>query len=171
MKDEIEWIENVKNGNIQAFGYLVERYSKLSFSVAYNVVKNYDDANDIVQESMILAFENIQKFNMDSKFSTWLYRIVFNHALRFSKKKKFFGEIEDVRDSDETEDVLDFHEHHFEKLANAISGLKENERFVLELYYYHNQSVKEIATVCSISESNVKVLLFRSRKKLSELMK
>lgn len=171
MKDEIEWIENVKNGNIQAFGYLVERYSKLSFSVAYNVVKNYDDANDIVQESMILAFENIQKFNMDSKFSTWLYRIVFNHALRFSKKKKFFGEIEDVRDSEETEDVLDFQEHHFEKLANAMSSLKENERFVLELYYYHNQSVKEIATVCSISESNVKILLFRSRKKLSEFMK
>lgn len=171
MQDEIVWIENVKKGKIQDFGFLVERYAKLSFSVAYNVVKDYDDANDIVQESMMLAYENIQKFNMDSKFSTWLYRIVFNHALRFSKKKKFFGEIENVSvpDDIEEEDLL-LNETNFNKLSDAMARLKENERFIIELYYYHNQSIKEISGVCSLSESNVKVLLYRSRQKLADLL-
>jgi|688.fasta_scaffold21600_9 RNA polymerase sigma-70 factor (ECF subfamily) len=173
MQDEIVWIENVKKGKIQDFGFLVERYAKLSFSVAYNVVKDYDDANDIIQESMMLAYENIQKFNMDSKFSTWLYRIVFNHALRFSKKKKFFGEIENVSVPDNIEveeEDLWFNETNYDKLSEAMARLKDNERFIIELYYYHNQSVKEISGVCTLSESNVKVLLYRSRQKLANLL-
>lgn len=173
MQDELLWIENVKTGKVQDFGHLVERYAKYSFSVAYNIVKDYDDANDIVQESMMLAYENIQKFNMDSKFSTWLYRIVFNHALRFSKKKKFFGEIDSVsmpEDDDESEELL-LNEIQFEQLGKAMESLKETERLMLELYYFQNQSIKEIAMVCSLTESHVKVLLHRTRQKLSQILK
>jgi RNA polymerase sigma-70 factor (ECF subfamily) len=68
-------------GDVTAFEQLVSRYDRRLFRIAYNIVQNVDDANDMVQESFIKVFQNLEQFQSQSKFSTWLYRIVVNQCL------------------------------------------------------------------------------------------
>jgi len=70
-----------KAGDSAAFGELVARYDRKLFRIAYHIIHNPDDAQDVVQEAFIKVFQNLGQFRADSKFSTWLYRIVVNRSL------------------------------------------------------------------------------------------
>lgn len=155
-------------GDINAFGTLAELYAKMCFSIAYRVVKDYDHANDITQDALIAAFENIQKFKEQSKFSTWLYRIVFNKALSFKNKTTYAVDVTEVpREYLEEEEELHIDEKISPKIIkDALDSLNDIERMHIELFYYQEQSIRDISTICNISEVNTKVILHRARKKM-----
>jgi RNA polymerase sigma-70 factor (ECF subfamily) len=165
--EEIQIIERVRAGHTEEFGRLVDRYSKMCYSIAYRVCQDADEAQDIAQDGLIAAFEHIGRFRLDSKFSTWLYRIVLNKALASKKKSNFFDEVENicVKEQDSEEE---FHFQQALDIKKALTILNEKERIIIDLYYYQDQSIKEIAAICDISEVNVKVIMHRARKKMSE---
>lgn len=161
---DTEYIDLIIKGNTACYKHLVDRYAKMSFAVAYRIVKDSDDSQDIVQEAFIAAYENLKEFKGESKFSTWLYRIVTNKALVFKNKQKLFNEIDEYGqlDSEYDEDINTQNEILVKK---ALLDLNDKERFIIELFYYQEQSIKEIALIVLASEANVKVLLHRARKK------
>lgn len=160
---DTEYIDLIIKGNTACYKHLVDRYAKMSFAVAYRIVKDSDDSQDIVQEAFIAAYENLKEFKGESKFSTWLYRIVTNKALVFKNKQKLFNEIDEYGqlDSEYDEDINTQNEILVKK---ALLDLNDKERFIIELFYYQEQSIKEIALIVLASEANVKVLLHRARK-------
>ena len=85
--EDARLVEASKAGNVSAFEQLVARYDRRMFRIAYNIVHNVDDANDMVQESFIKVFRNLGQFQSQSKFSTWLYRIVVNQCLMEVRKQ------------------------------------------------------------------------------------
>ena len=164
---DLDYISLILKGNTAMFAHLIDRYGKMSFAVAYRIIKDPEDSQDIVQESFIAAFENLNTFKGESKFSTWLYRIVTNKALAHKNKKKYFDEVEDQGqlENDYEEDV----DIRNEKLVkDALSKLNDKERFVIDMFYYQDQSIKEISLITQSSEVNVKVILHRARKKMNE---
>lgn len=163
------YIDKVLNGDKQAFRYFVREYKDIAYNLAISIVKNAHNAEDVVQESFIKAFKNLQSFKRNAKFSSWLYRIVVNEAFMCLRKNKIdFAKIEDQTERlplDETEEC--------EKgvlVQKAILLLNPNEALVLNLFYLEEKKIKEIANITGCSVSNVKILLHRARKNIRKLL-
>jgi RNA polymerase sigma-70 factor (ECF subfamily) len=178
-KDDIYYIEKVKNGQTNYFSYLVERYQDIVFSIALKVLKNREDAEEMAQESFIKAYKSLHTFKGNAKFSTWLYRITYNSCISEVRKRKiYFASTEDIEIKDETTELnLDGvpEENRAKAIKRALAKLPEEEYTLVLLYYFEEQSIEEISKVTKLSESNTKVKLFRARKKLytilNEMMK
>ncbi len=172
-QDQI-YIDKVLTGNAQAFAYLLDKYKDFVFTIAVNIVKNREDAEDIAQESFVKAFNNLKNFKGDSKFSTWLYTITFRTAISATRKNNLLtSEIETHVINNYEDDGLI---NQIDMLANkdqafyikkALKDLPEIDALVLTLYYLNENSTEEIEEITGMTKSNIKVRLHRARKKLA----
>ena len=80
-KDDRYYISKVLEGDMQAFSYLVDKYKDMVFTLAFRILKNRENAEEVAQDSFVKVYQNLKKFKSKSKFSTWLYRIVYNTAI------------------------------------------------------------------------------------------
>lgn len=173
-KDDKYYIEKVVNGHIQYYSYLVEKYQDIVFSIALKVLKNREDAEETAQEVFIKAYKSLHTFKGDAKFSTWLYRITYNHCISETRKKKIhFASTDDIEVRDDDSELnLDGipEERRAFFVKTALEKLPEDEYTLVLLYYFEDHSVEEIGKVTRLSESNVKVKLHRARKKLYAIL-
>lgn len=173
-KDDIYYIERVLSGQTNNFSFIVEKYKDIVFSIALKVLRNREDAEEMAQESFIKAFKSLHTFKGKAKFSTWLYRITYNNCISEVRKKKLkYVSTDDVQIPDEPEEInLDGipEENRSKYIKAALEKLPEVEYTLVLLYYFEDKSIEEIAKITRISESNVKVKLFRARKKLYAIL-
>ncbi len=170
-------IDQTLAGNTQAYGVLVEKYQDFIFTIVVRMVKVKEEAEEVAQDTFIKAFESLESFRGDSKFSSWLYSIAYRKALdRLRKNKRYQTSplIEEITETDATDldnalQQLEVKERSL-KIQECIKQLPEIEAALITLYYFEEQSVKEIAQVTELSEDNIKVKLYRSRKKLCTLL-
>ena len=167
---ETELIRKAAAGDAQALNVLVDRHKGLAYNVAFRILQNSEDAKDVTQNSFIKALENLSQFRQESRFSTWLYRIVYNEAMMLVRKQKknleFLDETYvDVRDEEEPQQDQAKMQH---TLNTAIEKLKPRERTVIDLFYLGEKSIKEIRKITGMSTANVKVVLHRTREKLKK---
>ena len=173
-KDDIWYIERVLKGDTQYFSHLVDKYKDIVYSIAFKVLRNREDAEEMAQESFIKAYKSLHTFKGDAKFSTWLYRITYNNCISEVRKKKLkFVSTDDVQISDEP-DEMNFdgipEENRAKYVKAALDKLPEDEYTLILLFYFEDKSVEEIVEITKLSESNVKVKLFRTRKKLYSIL-
>lgn len=176
--DDHIYINKVLNGNTNAFGILVERYKDLVFTLGLRMLKNREEAEEVAQDTFIKAYNSLSKFKGDSKFSTWIYKVAYNTSLDRIKKNKR---------TQKTVEINEYTAHQVKTLDNALDHLETEERnasikhciellpseesFLLTLFYYEELSLEEIGTIVGLKPNNVKVKLFRSRKKLATILK
>ena len=170
---EIERIKQVLSGNTSAFAYFVETHQDMAITIAYRICGNRQDAEDVVQDSFVKAYRNLHSFRADSKFSTWLYRIVYNTAATHAKTKMWVGNLETdmenaahLSDNDLGISIEDIDRK--ETVAETLDKMPKGDALLLTLYYMEDNSVKEIAKITGLNESNVKVKLHRARKLFKE---
>lgn len=169
------YIKKVLDGQTEEFRYFIKQYKDLAFSVAFSVVKNEFTAAEVVQESFVKAFENLKSFKGESKFSTWLCRIVINESFKtIRKEKRTVSETGQVSGTDFQENpaIFDALKEIEQKyyINECLNRLPANESLVLRLFYLAENSVKEICEMTGWSESNTKVHLHRGRKNMLELL-
>ncbi|WP_031425969.1 RNA polymerase sigma factor [Flavimarina sp. Hel_I_48] len=176
-KDDNQLIETIRDGKTNAYAVLIERYERLVFSLALRMMKNREDAEEVAQDVFVKAYQSLNSFKGEAKFSSWLYRITYNRSLDMLARKKRQPTFENTEtivnlNLDAIENVLDAMERKTQQelIQQAINQLEADEAFVISIYYYQDQSVKEIAEITGLSESNVKIKLYRSRKKLFGLL-
>jgi RNA polymerase sigma-70 factor (ECF subfamily) len=178
-KDDRYYIDKVVAGETNYFSYIVEKYKDIVYSIALKVLKNREDAEEMAQESFIKAYKSLHTFKGDAKFSTWIYRITYNNCISEVRKRKMsFTSVDDVQISEESDEINIEgipEEIRSQVIKSAMEKLQEEEYSLILLYYFKDQSIEDISKVTDLSESNVKVKLFRARKKLyaflSEMMK
>lgn len=170
-------IDKVLDGDTKAFGELVERYQNFVYTIAIRILKVTEEAEEVAQDSFIKAYDSLSSFRGDSKFSTWLYRIVYHKSLdriKMNRRYTTYQIIEEI-----TDDALDHIENGLECMLSeertniikkCIGLLPEDEAAIISLYYFQEQSVKEIAKVTGLTADNIKIKLYRSRKKLFSLL-
>nr|WP_319401135.1 sigma-70 family RNA polymerase sigma factor [uncultured Carboxylicivirga sp.] len=162
------YIEKVKNGDVEAFRFIIRQYQNMAFSVAMSVVKNEFLARDVAQEAFLNVFQNIKQFRGDAKFSTWLYRIVINKAFRVAEKegKHEYDPLEWADDDveDDSVDKLSADERKF-FINETLMRMPSNESLALQLFYLREMSMNEMQEVTGWSLSNIKVVLHRARKR------
>ena len=168
-------VEALKARTPAAFDDLVKQYGRRLFNVAMRITNNREDAEDVVQESFLKVFKNIDGFRACSKFSTWLTRIAINQALMMIRgnTQKFVSfdestEIEDELSRPQTapgrytpEQLCAQHE--FENVVLDLANVRKSSRRVVELHVNHGLSEVEISQVLSLTLSAVKARLYRGR--------
>lgn len=151
----------------QSVQELVALYRNNLFAVAFNVCKNAQDAEDIVQDTFIQYYTTKKEFDNEQHIRAWLLRVTINKAKNvnhtFWKRNKL--SLEDYMET------LTFETPESENLFETVMRLPEKYRIVIHLFYYEDYSVREIADILKLSESNVKARLSRGRGMLRETLK
>lgn len=176
--EDQHFINQIIGGNSNAYAVLVDRYKNLVFSLALKMLKNREEAEEVSQDTFIKAYLSISKFKGDSKFSTWIYKVTYNTCLDRLKKNKRAQETIPIDDFSENQikiletvlDAIDEKERN-KTIEDCIQLLPSEDGFLLTLFYFEEQSLEEISKVIGITANNVKVKLFRSRKKLATLLR
>jgi len=178
MQDDKYYIDQVLKGNVNAYTTLVERHKRMLYTFALKMVKVPEDAEEIAHDAFVKAYQSLGTFKHECKFSTWLYRIVFNESVsRLRKKKLELISMDEPRYSylevEETDNFLKELSDQEQNAAvrKAIDKLPDDERSLITLFYLQECSIKEIVEITTYSESNVKIKLFRARKRLWEKLK
>lgn len=165
-------VKKIINGDSRAFEIIVERYQNFVFTIVFRILKDREEAEEVAQDTFIKAFNSLSGFREESKFSTWLYKIAYRKALDRLRKENFNeNQIlkEELKNDFETVKnglELMLQEERSLIVKNAIQQLEPLEATIVTFYYLEEYSIKEIAEVTGVSEVNIKVKLFRSRKVL-----
>ena len=172
------YINLIIEGDTHAFAVLVDRYKNLVFTLSFKMLQNREEAEEASQDAFIKVYRSLPKFKSESKFSTWLYKITYNTCLDRLRSKKRTTQIVSVDDFGEKEvrtliNVLDTIEERERKqmIQNCLNLLPGEDSFLLTLYYFQENSLKEISKIMGINENNMKIKLFRSRIKLAGILK
>lgn len=166
-------IESCIKGDNSAYYQLYKLYSRAMYNTAFRIVKNEQDAEDILQESFVSAFKNLGAFSNNSTFGAWLKKIVVNKAINYLRKKhiQVFSLEESVHDSVESEeDDLTPQGYTITAVKEAIHKLPEGYRLVLTLYLLEGYDHQEIADILKITVSTSKSQYNRAKKKLLTLV-
>lgn len=167
-----ELIERCRQGDRSAFEELVRLTHRRVYSLAFRLVKDRSDAEDVSQEAYLRMFRGISGFRKEAAFETWMHRIVANCAMTHLRRRGRFGEL--LRDDEgpelPTPDRAQELTVQRDELARGLAGLTEGQRVTLLLKDVYDLSVREIAEELGIEEGAVKVRVHRARKRLRDLM-
>jgi RNA polymerase sigma-70 factor (ECF subfamily) len=161
-----EIVEKVRTSNQDLYAVIIDRYQKKLVRYVSNLIKNEDKAIDVVQESFIKAFVNLNSFNIEKKFSSWIYRIAHNQAINLAKKyQKEIPLLEDwdFKSNDDIE--KDFEEKEtIEKITNCLKNIPLLYSEPLSLYYIDEKSYEEISDILRIPMGTVATRINRAKK-------
>lgn len=174
-------VSRAKRGDQEAFTELVNRYSERIYNLGLRILKNTDDAADVLQETFVAAYEKLESFDGRSNFYTWIYRIATNFALmKLRKDKKTVLSDQDMEthfDNPEKMQISEWQDVPLQEMLSeefrrhldeAVDQLPEIYKTVFVLRDLENMSIKQTSKVLGISESNVKIRLKRARVFLRE---
>jgi RNA polymerase sigma-70 factor (ECF subfamily) len=170
---EQELIIEVKRGSHDAFRLLVQRYMKQAYDIAYSILGNHDDADDVAQEAFVKVHRSVATFRGDSEFGTWLFRIVKNCALNRLKqqKRKQRREVDLAIADNEMISVnagirkVEDTRIHIERVLHELPTLQ---RAVVMLRHMNGLSTRQVSRILSCSEGTVKTHLHRGLKKMRD---
>jgi RNA polymerase sigma-70 factor, ECF subfamily len=166
-----ELIAECRRGDRRAFEELVRLTHRRVYSLAYRLVRDRSEAEDVAQEAYLRMFRGLGAFREEARFETWMYRVVANCAMSALRRRGRFGEI--VTDEVADRPVPETPEHRAvqrDELTRALDSLSPGQRVVVVLKDVYGLSCQEIGEELDIEEGAVKVRLHRARKRLVELL-
>jgi RNA polymerase sigma-70 factor (ECF subfamily) len=177
ISDEV-YIKRVLSGDGRAFSCLVDRHKAMVFTISLRITGHREEAEEVAQDVFLKMYQALNTFKGSSKFSTWLYSIAYNMAISHVRKSRpDYVPLSDVeyKMSDEHDEVIIFDDENDDSrrqiaLSHALNRLKQEELLLINMYYTQQMSIEQMSEITKLSASNVKVKLFRIRKKLSEEM-
>jgi RNA polymerase sigma-70 factor (ECF subfamily) len=173
---DTELIAQSLAGNQAAYADLMKRHQRFVFTLALRFAKGREDAEEIAQDCFVKAYRSLNSFNGESKFSTWLYSIVYTTAMTFLRKKRV-----DTTSIDDENTYIQLENQSGSMDANmaeqksrsyyvnqAIEQLLPDDAMIITLFYKGEQSLEEIGQAMGVETNTVKVKLFRARQRLKE---
>ena len=182
--DEEKFITLLNSDKDKAFHMLVNAYASRIFNTCVNLVRNKEDAEDVVQEVFTAVYLSIDSFDGNAKLSTWIYSIAINKSKEFLRKKtrkKRFGFMTTIGKDESHEmpiatiefnhpGVLLENKERTEVLFRAMDQLAENQKVAYTMHKIEGKSYSEIAEILNTSVSSVESLMFRAKGKLKKLL-
>lgn len=168
-----ELVQLVKGGEPEPFDELVRRHSVKIHDLCYKILRNYDDARDMAQETFIKAYRKITKFDGRSQFSTWLYRIAVNNCLNYLKKQRPTEEIFEEIVSSGKDDPVELYRNKKlrEMIYEAVEKLPTVQRAVFTLRTLEDMSYQDVSDILKKPISTIKVNHHLAIKNLRNHMK
>ncbi len=177
---DAETLAAARRGDDRALGRLIEHYKSYVYTLAYRVVRDSHEAEDVAQETFIKVVSNLRRFRGDAKFSVWLYRVVYNTAINRLKKKPLVAEPLLNEEGDEVRLAEGTDAEHPARVAlsverramvrRAVEKLPQEYRVAVTCYYLDELSYNEIADVMGVPLGTVKTYLSRSKDALRKIL-
>ena len=172
---DIDLINLTLAGDQSAYTELIRRHQRFVFTLAMRFAKSREDAEEIAQDCFVKAYRSLSSFQQQSKFSTWLYSIVYTTAMSTLRKKRVeTASIDDEEHSLQIESIGGYEPNSVENksrsfyLNRAIAQLLPDDAAIITLFYKGEQSLEEIGQALNMEPNTVKVKLFRARQRLKE---
>ncbi|GEP89607.1 RNA polymerase sigma-70 factor, ECF subfamily [Chitinophaga terrae (ex Kim and Jung 2007)] len=176
-RQEDEWLAKARQGDQRSIKQLVSHYSSFAYTIAFGVVGNHEEAEEIVQDAFLKAFNALSGFKQSSRFSTWLYKIVYRTALnklqaigREQRKESLNDTLYEIADNTQAWDSIQKSERE-KYVQQALNQLQATDKLLVQLHYIAEKSIAEICEITGHKRSAVKMRLLRSRKQLEQALK
>ncbi len=169
-----ELVERCKRGDRLAYRELYQRYAKAMFNTCLRILNHEHEAEDVLQESFVEAFRNLDGFEYRTSFGGWLKQICVNRSINQLKKRKLnWVDIEKVNYANVEETIVDESDLvlKVESVKKAIMKLPDGYRTVLNLYLLEGYDHEEIAEILNVAESTTRTQYMRAKQKLLQLLK
>jgi RNA polymerase sigma factor (sigma-70 family) len=172
-QEENAIIDRILAGETQLYAGLVDTYKSYAFTVAMKILAHRPEAEEAAQDAFIKAFQYLKSFNRQAKFSTWLYRIVFNTAISYKRKKRpvlqsietsivEYAEKADRQTEEDDKQVF---------ISQALNRLNEADRLAIQLFYIKEFNMEEVAGMMGQNINTIKVRIHRARLRLADELK
>ena len=162
-------VARAREGYLDAYELLVQRHAAMAYRVSLRLCGNHHDAQDIAQEALIAAWENLDRFRADSSFSTWLYQIVTRRAINKVTRRRGAGSLDllaDVADPGAEPAAQAERNLAVDAVTDALAALPFAQRAVVVLHHFEGLSYAEVAAVTRSTVPAVRSHLFRARRTL-----
>lgn len=176
-QDDLQLVTASKGGDQDAFAQLVQRYQRRVFNLVYRMLQQYEEANEITQETFLAAWQGLPAFRGDARFSTWLHRIAYNCCLKQLEQRKRDKALQvalqaeqalEGANRDKRADAeLDAHDRQA-LIQEHLSHLPAKYRIVLILRHLQDMTYEEMAEILTMPIGTIKTHLFRARNLLKE---
>ena len=172
-EDDNYYVAQVLAGQTQAYAELVDRHKDMVYTIAIGLLHVREEAEEVSQDAFLKAYQALTKFRKQAKFSTWIYRIVYNECISRLRKKKL-NQISldenkiNFSDSLITDENSANEDEKHRMLREVLMDLPKEDKTIILLYYFESLSIEEISVITSLSKSNIKIRLFRIRNKMHE---
>lgn len=177
-------VKRAVGGDERAYKELVDKYQRALYFHILKMIKDKEQVHDLVQEAFVKAFDNLNIYNTNYAFSTWLYRIATNHTIDYLRKKKLQtlsineplktrdGEMQmQIEDESAGTDRTIIRKQRQEMVQKAIDELPDKYRKVIEMRHMEEKSYQEISEVLDVPLGTVKAHIFRARELLYKALK
>lgn len=168
LQQENELIDQVLAGKRESYARLVDHYKSYAYTIAMKVLNNRPEAEEAAQDGFIKAFQYLRSFNRKARFSTWLYRIIFNTAISYKRKNR--QPTESLEHHDQGNEGSESSLERTDKevfIAKAMDNLNEADRLAIQLYYIREFSLEEVAEMTGQRVNTLKVRVHRARQRLA----
>jgi RNA polymerase sigma-70 factor (ECF subfamily) len=171
--DDDYLVRRAQEGYVDAYAELVDRHGQLAYRVALRLLGNHQDAEDVAQEALVAAWQQLPRFKARSSFSTWLYRIVTRRALnritrtRATESLDLLGDIPDPGDEPSQHAERDLT---VDAVTDAVAALPPPQRVAIVLRHFEGLPNAEIARITGGTIPAVRSHLFRGRRTLSQTL-
>jgi RNA polymerase sigma factor (sigma-70 family) len=173
IEEEHKLIDRILAGEERCYAELVDQYKSYAFTIALRIVNDRAEAEEVAQDSFVKAFNYLKNFNRQARFSTWLYRIVFNTAISHKRKNRLITErienkqVENPERADsgiERDDKTLF-------IGQALKKLNDADQLAIQLFYIKEFSLEEVASLMGQNVNTIKVRIHRARQRLADELK
>ena len=174
--NDTELINQILNGNMNAFTFLVSRYQKLVVHITGRLIQRQDELEDVCQDVFLKVFQNLGKYRNECKLSTWIATIAYNTSINYLRKFKKGDEV-NQDDAVALRNLADFGTSNYEQtdlhryIREQVEKLPIHYRTVLTLFHLEEFSYQEIEQITGMPEGTVKSYLFRAKALLKEKLK
>ncbi len=168
-----ELMAQIAAGDKQSFSVLMMRYRRKAISLAHRYVGDFDEAEDIAQDSFVKVYQNAGHFDRNKRFSAWFYTILINSCrdrIRHAKRRSDFSRLYEQNKKLEPANDTEKHSTNAEMLRIAMSKLPPDKREILSLRLADDLSYEEISEILKISTGTVMSRLFRAKKELEKIL-
>jgi len=176
-QDEKQLVISSKKGDQDAFAQLVQQHQRRVFNLAFRMLQQYEEANEVTQETFLAAWQGLPSFRGDAQFSTWLYRIAYNCALKQLEQRKRDKALQvavqaeqitaNIGQEQRVDAALEAHAHQA-IVQEQLSQLPAKYRIVLILRHLQEMTYEEMAEILTMPIGTIKTHLFRARNLLKE---
>ncbi|MBK6389595.1 MAG: sigma-70 family RNA polymerase sigma factor [Saprospiraceae bacterium] len=172
LADEVLVAQYIDTQDDQLFSILYNRYSAKIYGKCITMLKNMEAAQDCTQEIFIKVLTNISRFNQQSRFSTWLFSITYNHCIDLIRKnrKNFFVDVK-MEHADKQDEVSDIFlmETKVSRLKKVLGDMDDDDKTILLMKYQDDLSIKEMGDILGKGESAIKMKIQRAKHKFKSI--
>lgn len=173
IQEENALIDRILAGEERCYAELVDQYKSYAFTIALKIVNDRAEAEEVAQDAFIKAFNYLKNFNRTARFSTWLYRIVFNTAISYKRKRRIVTETIDNKhvENPERADAAMERDDKTTFVNEALRKLNEADQLAIQLFYIKEFSLEEVADLMGQNANTIKVRIHRARQRLADELK